>query len=581
MTVGLDLMVLQIGIVLFISMVLGALFAKLKQSSIIGYVLGGILLGPAVLGFVNQTEIILLFSELGILLLMFYIGLELDLKKFKEGGFFAIILGPTKMIICFGFGFLVGVLFGFGFFESALIGLIISMSSTAIIGKYLIDNKLTKSMEASISIPMLLIEDFIAIIVLALLSAAGTKFSLTSVILNSIFFVIVSLFIISCYSKHFIRLMEKLAWQKHIALFAVGIALALAFLAKFFGLSPAIGAFLGGFLIAQIRHSEKIKIELDTFREFFSVFFFIAIGLSFTLPSTTQAMLFTLALGLSVLALYLLGEWIAYGVVGTLIGLKKEFAIYMANVMIPIGEFSLIIAGIAISLQLPHAVQIVNLSIFLGISSTLVTPTMIKNSDRITSALSRLVPGRLIRIKAQTEKTIAPVSNTYLSNSSSQELFNQTIQTIGMNLFAIFAVFYLVASAALNFDMPIIAGMNNQMLFGIIGLLLILPALVNIRKNIKKIVEKTVEEIAAKKEYREILKNKQQTKVFLRSIFFGLFFLAASGISWIISRFLKALYFEITIVFIVIAFAYIIKAVIIASSQLAKHDKLRKVLIGK
>ena len=102
-----EILIFQIGVTLFIAMLFGAVFAKYKQSSIIGYLLGGILLGPHVLGFVTESQVLTLFSELCVLLLLFFIGLEVDVKKFKEGGLIAFVLGPAKMIICFSLGYFV------------------------------------------------------------------------------------------------------------------------------------------------------------------------------------------------------------------------------------------------------------------------------------------------------------------------------------------------------------------------------------------------------------------------------------------------------------------------------------------
>ncbi|MFA4906828.1 MAG: cation:proton antiporter [archaeon] len=557
---AIEFLVLQIGIVLFVSMLLGSFFSKIRQSSIIGYVLGGIILGPSVLGFVKETELLSLFSELGMLLLLFYIGIEINPKKFRKGGLIAIILGPAKMAICFSLGFLVALPFGFSLFESALIGVIISMSSTAIIGKYLIDNNKTNGMEASIAIPMLLVEDFVAIIIIAMLSAFGGTGTVKGVILNSLFFVIVGIFVISEFSKYLMRIMEKLDYERHIALYGVGIALGLAFLAQFFGLSPAIGAFLGGFLLSELKHAEKIREELHTFRDFFAVFFFTGIGLAFVLPKTFPELGFMFGAGLAVLAVYILGEWIAYGGMGALLGMKPKFTIYMANFMAPIGEFSLIIAGTAIALKLPHASGILNLAIFLGISSTIIMPFLVRNSDSIAEILGRIVPRQLKSAGNSVQKSLGWIGRGGSPSADVQNKFVEAMKNIGVNLFAVFAIVYLAGFAILNTPEGIAGGIKNIYVFAAISIALMVPAFLNIRKAVR-IAVMEIAGTAGKGFFPEEW-DERFIQAHLADVLLGLFLIAVAFVSVFIAHLLRALYWELPVVFAVAGTAYLLKAAI-------------------
>ncbi|MFH1587188.1 MAG: cation:proton antiporter, partial [Candidatus Diapherotrites archaeon] len=264
MSQAIEIILLEIGIVLFFSMLLGAALRKLKLSPIIGYILGGIILG--LLEIVSKgpesTLILKLFSELGVLMILFFIGLELETKTLRKGGLIPFILGPTKIILCFAFGAVIGLWLGFSLIESALFGVVASISSTAIIGKYLLDNNLTKSLETGITIPALLIEDFYAVVVLVILGtlvsdATHAGGGIESVLLTGVFFVIVAIFILSEFSRYLIELIEKFDYAKHIAFYSLGIALAFAVLASFFGLEPAIGAFLAGFLLSELKEVKK------------------------------------------------------------------------------------------------------------------------------------------------------------------------------------------------------------------------------------------------------------------------------------------------------------------------------------
>jgi len=484
---GVENLVFQIGITLLVSMLLGALFAKYKQSEIVGYLLGGILLGPYVLGFIKQTdtEVLNLFSELGVLLLLFFIGLELDVKKFKEGGLYAFVLGPAKIVICFSLGYLLGGLFGFTNIESILLGLIMSFTSTAIIGKYLMDNEMMGSLEAKIAIPMLLIEDFVAVIALALLSnlGVGSKSNINNVVLNSVFFMVFAVFVIGRFSGYLIKIMEKLDYERHITLYSLGIALAMSYLAAYFGLSPAIGAFLGGFLLAGFGHVEKIKKELGLFRDFFAAFFFVGIGLHFV-PTSWDVVF----MGLIILVVYILAQVLAYGFFGVLLGLSSHFSVHLANLMIAIGEFSLIIAGVAISLGTPHAQELLGIAIFLGLTSTFAMTSLIKYSEWIANFFSLLIPDFVERpfkkIRLKTHELIqVPLRSTHVQN----EVFEH-LKLIALNLFIIMSVWYILVYVIIESHISVMVGYSNPLLFSFLGLILVSKPLLSLFKEMREMV---------------------------------------------------------------------------------------------
>jgi len=392
--------IFQIGITLFVSMLFGAILSKYKQSPIVGFILGGILLGPVGLGFIQESEIIELFSEIGVLMLLFYIGLEVNIDRMKEGGLAAFVLAPAEMIAMFLIGFGVTSFFGFSLLEAVFMGLIVMMSSTAIIGKYMMDNDLTKKLEAGIIIPELLIQDVVAVMALALLPlAVGQGTDVGTVVLNTVAFVVVSLLIANELSKVMISTMEQFDWKHHIVLFGLGFVLTMAFIADFFGLSSAIGAFLGGFLLSQLKHTQQFEEQLSTFRDFFSAFFFVGIGLFFTVPT-----LEILLIGVIILVLYVTTKLVMYGFIGPFVGLDTGFSIYLASLMISIGEFSLIIAGLALAMGLPRAIDMINLSIFLVLGTTFLLPILVRASPKITELFKLIMPASIHKSKTTLHK---------------------------------------------------------------------------------------------------------------------------------------------------------------------------------
>ncbi|NYZ79785.1 cation:proton antiporter, partial [Candidatus Micrarchaeota archaeon] len=531
--------VLQIGVTLLVSMLLGAIFARYKQSSIVGYLLGGILLGPYALGFItSENSLVLnLFSELGVLMLLFFIGLELDIKKFKEGSLNAFVLGPAKMVVCFGLGYFTASMLGFNGTESVILGLVISFSSAAITWKFLVDNRMMNSAEASVSIPLLLINDFIAVTVLALLSTYVAQGSVNTIMLNSVFFIVFGIFVISRFSGYLIKVMEKFDYKKHITLFSLGIAFAVTYLATYFQLSPAIGAFLGGFLLSGLSHSDRIKKELTLFRDFFAAFFFIGIGLHFVPPGMSA-----LAAAAIFLAVYLVAQTVSYGFFGALVGLRSKFSIKLSSLMFTVGEFSLIIAGFAITLKTPHAQDIVGIAVLLGITTTFLMSYMVRSSELFSRVIVSLIPGflknRFSWIRGKTQELI----HEPLQDKSVQNRILNHFKSIGLNIFIILAIAYVMFYISLESTTPIITGIPNFLILFALGLLLAVRQLVAIVRELHSLIFTVIRQ--SSKEVFSDYSDKQLDDIdnAISEIFISFFILVVSAVLWVLAFYVSWLF---------------------------------------
>ncbi len=465
-------MILDMGVILAVAMLLGAVLEKYRFPAVLGYILAGVLVGP-VFGLVQSSEVLELFSEVGVIMLLFYIGLELDPERLKEGGLAAFILGPAKIALNFGFGFLVGLLFGLSMIESAFLGFIIMMSSTAIIGKYLMDRNEMKTLEASISITMLLIEDFVAVLVLAVFGSAGAHGNISSVIMTSVALVLVFIYVISEYSKQLLSFIEKFEYRKHISLYALGIVFFLSYLVSFFGLPAAIGAFLAGYLMSKMGHHELIEKELGTFRDFFSAFFFVSVGMLFVVPDSPVSYgIIALLLVASVI-----GKYIAYGFLGHFLGIGSDLSAKLSNLMVPIGEFSLIIATLAFKLNLPHAQDILNSAVSLGLLTAFLLPYAMKFTPTFSAFLARL----------PSSKRLSLAGSLFHAARSSKEM-HQTISSffraLGLYLIAGFSVIYLVTMMSARIEFTLF-GYPSSEVFGYLAIAFLIPVLYGIVMKVR------------------------------------------------------------------------------------------------
>ena len=164
----------QLGLLLFSAVILGKITKKLGLSSVLGYLLAGLVLGPNVLGVVSSSEIQKYLSELGILLLLFYMGLEVSIKRFSRSGIHSLMISPVKSSIGFLLGFLLGKALGFPFAVSFALGAAFAVSSTAITAQLIIEKGWEKDIEAHIALGMQILEDIYSVFIIAYLLGATT-----------------------------------------------------------------------------------------------------------------------------------------------------------------------------------------------------------------------------------------------------------------------------------------------------------------------------------------------------------------------------------------------------------------------
>lgn len=296
-------LILTLGL-MFIGAAGIALIAKwLKQPFILGYVLAGILLGPAVTGLISDPEPITLLSELGLIFLMFIIGLELDLSKLKDVGRVSVLIGALQVIITTLIGALASMVVGFTFIQGLYLGLLISFSSTLVVVKILVDRHELSSLHGSLTLGVLVVQDILAVIGLSLLGALqsaeplpGGLPTLTNLLawlglhfptggFGLFLNIVVSGLLFALVAFLFFRLVIPLASKgltSSSEIYFVSILAAVfvvAMLASFFGFSLAIGAFVAGIALSSSFHSHDIIGRVKPLRDFFLILFFVSLGL--------------------------------------------------------------------------------------------------------------------------------------------------------------------------------------------------------------------------------------------------------------------------------------------------------------
>lgn len=328
---------------------LGAIGQLLRQPLIVMFIALGILLGPSGLDIVKSKDSIHLLAEIGIVILLFIVGLKLDLRIIKTLGKVALLTGLGQVFFTSVIGYFIGILLGFSALHSFYIAVALTFSSTIIIVKLLSDKKEIDSLHGQIAIGFLIVQDIVVILVMIILSAIGQSGGETLMAdVLRILVIGVMLVAFTLFSMRFIipKLSAFLAKsQELLTLFAIAWAVAFAAFCEAIGFSGEVGAFLAGVSLATSHFKETISSRLVSLRDFLLLFFFVHLGA--TLNMAVIGAQVPAALIFSVFVL--VGNPIIVLVIMGYMGYRKRTSFLAGLTVAQISEFSLIFAGLGLA----------------------------------------------------------------------------------------------------------------------------------------------------------------------------------------------------------------------------------------
>ncbi|HJT82864.1 MAG TPA: cation:proton antiporter [Nitrososphaeraceae archaeon] len=285
-----EFIVQDFAVIMVIAAIMLFLTHKLKQSMVIGYLVAGMIIGPYTPPFslISEISTVNIFAELGIIMLLFVIGIEFPIAKLKQIGKISMMVGLTESIGTMIITFFVAQRLGFTTFDSMFLGLAMSITSTVVTIKVLEELGKIKERTSMLILGILIVEDIVAVSALAILQsiavAATTNTEEIALFPISISIAIAVVFIGSILvlgSKFIPNLIDKIGKTNDYALLLIvilGLAFGLAFIANMLGLSVVIGAFLAGVLVAESRTATVAKVITIPLRDVFSALFFVSIG---------------------------------------------------------------------------------------------------------------------------------------------------------------------------------------------------------------------------------------------------------------------------------------------------------------
>ncbi|MDX5346093.1 MAG: cation:proton antiporter, partial [Hymenobacteraceae bacterium] len=341
---------LEFSAILIIAAVIGGIGYLIRQPLIVSFIAVGILIGPTFLNIVQSVDKIALLAEIGITLLLFVVGLKLDLKLIKSTGPIALITGLGQVIFTSVIGYFLGLLLGFSSIVSIYIAVALTFSSTIIIVKLLSDKKEIDSLHGQIALGFLIVQDLVVVLVMIVLSAFGkqTGEHATRAVIEVLVKGAALLIFVWLMMKYILPgLVQFLAKsQELLILFSIAWAVTLASASDLMGFSKEVGAFMAGVSLASTSFREIISGRLVSLRDFLLFFFFIHLGseleLSLLGEQLKEAVIFSLFV--------LIGNPIIVMIIMGVMGYRSRTGFLAGLTVAQISEFSLIFAALGVSL---------------------------------------------------------------------------------------------------------------------------------------------------------------------------------------------------------------------------------------
>lgn len=379
----------DIAIIMLIAGLSTVVCHLLKQPLVLGYILAGVIIGPHTppFSFISDQNTIKVLAELGMLFLMFSLGLEFNLQKLRKVGKTATIAALFEIILMLWLGYAIGISFGWTQINAIFLGALLSISSTTIIIKALDELKMKKENFSQIVFGVLIIEDIFAILILAILSSVATSGTLqikevfiTTIKLSS--FLILSLISGVIIVPRLLSYIAKFKSNEMLLITVLGLCFGFCLLVVKMNYSVALGAFIIGAVVAESQHLNKIEHLINPVRDMFSAIFFVSVGLLFN-PSVlvnyfSLIIIVTLAVILGKILSCSLGVFIT--------GRNAKTSIRVGMALAQIGEFSFIIASLGIALNVTDNF-LYSIAVCVSILTTLTTPYLIKYSNIVAQRL--------------------------------------------------------------------------------------------------------------------------------------------------------------------------------------------------
>jgi CPA2 family monovalent cation:H+ antiporter-2 len=435
----LPVIIQDLAIIMIVGGATTLLFRAINQPTVLGYILAGFLVGPHFqwLPTVVEADSIKVWAEIGVIFLLFALGLEFSFKKLARVGTPATVTALVEIGCMTGVGYLIGRGFGWSFYDSIFLGGILAISSTTIIIRAFDELEMKTRGFVKLVFGVLIVEDLVAILLMVILTtiAVSQKFSgieMGTASLKLGFFLalwfILGIFLVPSFLKKSSRLLKG----DTLLVVAIGLCFLMVVLATKVGFSPAFGAFIMGSILAETTDSQKIEHIIQPVKDLFGAVFFVSVGMLID-----PKILASYSTPIVIIFLATIFGKILSSVVGALLsGQSLRHSIQAGLSLAQIGEFSFIIAGLGLSLGVTSDF-LYPIAISVSALTTFTTPYLIKSSDHVVKYLERVLGPEWIR---NLERFRVNSENAQQSRGWSQVLKSEALK-VGANAVIVVAIF--------------------------------------------------------------------------------------------------------------------------------------------
>jgi CPA2 family monovalent cation:H+ antiporter-2 len=450
----------DLAVVMAIAGIVTVLFHRLKQPVVLGYIAAGVIIGPYTPPFqlIHDEQTIQTMGELGVVFLMFSLGLEFSLRKLFQVGATAIVAAISEIVVMLWLGYEIGRAFGWAAMDSLFLGAILAISSTTIIVKALSDLGVKREPFAQLVFGILIVEDILGIAMLVLLGGIAQTGELSPGIAlitlgKLLLFMLVSLLAGILVVPRVIGYVARVGSDEMLLISVLGFCFAFCLLVVKLDYSIALGAFLIGAVMAESRHLERIEHLVAPLRDAFSAIFFVTIGLMLN-PLVLVDYAWPIAV-ISVAVVF--GKLVSCGLGTFLAGRDGRTAMRVGMTVSQIGEFSFIIASLGLTLKVTSGF-LYPIAVTVSAITTLTTPYLIRFADPLSQRLARAMPpavSNVFGLYSQWLRCLMPRSQ----GEGGPTLFSLTrriVLQIAVNLALVSAIFIGVSYGA-RYASPFIA----------------------------------------------------------------------------------------------------------------------------
>lgn len=370
------------------------IFKKLKQPTVLGYILAGIFAGPFFnfVPTVNSSENLTLWADIGVIFLLFGLGLEFSFKKMISVGKSAMVTALLNIVLMLLLGYYTGRTLGWSTIDSFFLGSMISMSSTTIIIKAFSDLNVKKQRFTDLVFGVLVVEDLVGILLLVLLPmiALGTDINSEALALSTLklVFFLVLVFISGIFLvPTFLKKISGFLNDEMLLIITISLCFGMVLLAASSGFSTALGAFIMGSILAETSQIHRIENTMKPLKDFFGAVFFVSVGMM-----VDPSMFVTYAWPIFVITLIVVAGKVLFSCFGFIIsGEPLKTAVQGGFSLAQVGEFAFIIASLGMSIGVLDA-RVYPIIVAVSVITTFLTPMMIKASPTIFKYLSKHFP---------------------------------------------------------------------------------------------------------------------------------------------------------------------------------------------